>query len=168
MIDNDITPKLEKLGSERAAYLEYTTTSNELEGLNRFKQAHDYHCASKAKQKCVETQATDTARREELSRLMESTKGEVESIKKRIIDVMAKKEAEGSEQLKKLQSKEQARFRATTRCPCSWPRGATATRATRRRRHAAPRHARVSASLPIRPGARGPCERRSCLSSSSS
>ena len=109
MIDNDITPRLEKLGSERQKYLEFSTLTNELVGLQRFVQAYDFTCAEGAKQKCIDAQEGDTAKRVELAASIEEADAEMATLQQQLKDVIAKKKTEGAGELAALEEKEQAR-----------------------------------------------------------
>lgn len=102
-----MTPRLEKLGAERAQYLEYTTLSNELEGLNRFCQAHDFYCAEQAKQQCVDTQSEDDSRKKQLNADIKSAETELSRLKESVNEVLARKDKEGAGELKALEAKEQ-------------------------------------------------------------
>ena len=109
VIDDDITPKLEKLGMDRSKYLEYSSLNNELEGLRRLCTAWEFVCAEQAKQKCIDAQADDAARRDELTGLVKTAETKMAQLKTQIIDVLARKETEGAGELKALEQKEQVR-----------------------------------------------------------
>lgn len=107
MVDKDLTPRLEKLGAERAQYLEYTALNNELEGLTRFCQAHEFHCAEQAVQKSIDAQSDDASRKTELSRLVKDAESEIDELKKKVNDVLARKDKEGAGELRALEAREQ-------------------------------------------------------------
>merc|ERR1740133_416590 len=67
VFEEDLTPRLEKLGSERAEYLEYKKSEQDVETLSRVCQAHDYFSSEKAQQKCTEATEEGEARQAELA-----------------------------------------------------------------------------------------------------
>ena len=81
VIDNDITPKREQLGADRAKYLEFSQLKTEMEGLKRFVVAYDYTRAEENRQKCEEAQAGDVAQRATLTETITSADTEVATLK---------------------------------------------------------------------------------------
>ena len=68
VFEEDLTPRLEKLGSERAEYLEYKKSEQDVETLSRVCQAHDYFSSERAQQKCTEALEEGKARQVELAK----------------------------------------------------------------------------------------------------
>ena len=107
VIDNDITPKREQLGADRAKYLEFSQLKTEMEGLKRFVVAYDYTRAEENRQKCEEAQAGDVAQRATLTETITSADTEVATLKQQQKEVLAQKKAQGAAVLDELEKKEQ-------------------------------------------------------------
>ena len=96
MIDDEIKPRLEKLGGERAQYLEFTSLSNDLEGLQRFCQAYDLYRAMQAQKKCRQDIAGDESLKEELLDTVKQAKEDEKTCSAALTKVLSKKEKQGT------------------------------------------------------------------------
>mmetsp|Transcript_7154 Transcript_7154/g.12012 ORF Transcript_7154/g.12012 Transcript_7154/m.12012 type:complete len:1198 (-) Transcript_7154:278-3871(-) len=106
VINEDITPRLEKLDSERAQYAQYTSLSSGVDELNRFCKAYDYHASEQARDKIVTASEEDTQRQSELTDVVSRADSEQAELKQNLADVLAKREKEGGSEVKKLQARE--------------------------------------------------------------
>ncbi|EOD10000.1 hypothetical protein EMIHUDRAFT_465321 [Emiliania huxleyi CCMP1516] len=92
LINDDIAPRLDKLGSERAQYLEYSTLSSQNESL--------------VQKKVEEEQAGDFARQRELQQTLSDAKAEDASLSKDAAEVAKAKKSGASDAVKALEKKE--------------------------------------------------------------
>jgi len=106
LINDDIAPRLDKLGSERAQYLEYSTLSSQNESLVRFCQAYEFHNAEQVQRKVEEEQAGDFARQRELQQTLSDAKAEDASLSKDAAEVAKAKKSGASDAVKALEKKE--------------------------------------------------------------
>lgn len=88
ILNEEITPTLEKLRGERVHYIQWTTNNQELEKLQRFVQAWDYHRAKEALEKCAEVKelaagvAESRAQAEDIARRVKQINAEIADLSK--------------------------------------------------------------------------------------
>ena len=106
VFEEDLTPRLEKLGSERAEYLEYKKSEQDVETLSRVCQAHDYFSSEKAQQKCTEATEEGKARQAELAAAVEQAEQDKVAKKEQKARALSKKTEDGAGEMKTLESEE--------------------------------------------------------------
>ena len=104
--EEDLTPRLEKLGSERAEYLEYKKSEQDVETLSRVCQAHDYFSSERAQQKCTEALEEGKARQVELAAAIAQAEQDKVAKKEQKARALAKKSEDGAGEMKALESEE--------------------------------------------------------------
>ena len=107
VMKEEVTPRLEKLGKERSAYLEFTSLSAEIESSGRIVQAYEYVCAEQAKTKCAESQVADADAKVELTVRLAAADKEDSALKKKLSETIARKEKESAGKLKTCEEAEQ-------------------------------------------------------------
>jgi structural maintenance of chromosome 2 len=106
VFEEDLTPRLEKLGSERAEYLEYKKSEQDVETLSRVCQAHDYFSSERAQQKCTEATEAGKARQAELAAAIEQAEQDKVAKKEQKARALSKKTEDGAGEMKTLESEE--------------------------------------------------------------
>ena len=106
VFEEDLTPRLEKLGSERAEYLEYKKSEQDVETLGRVCQAHDYFSSERAQQKCTEAVEEGKARQVELAAAIAQAEQDKVAKKEQKARALAKKSEDGAGEMKALESEE--------------------------------------------------------------
>ena len=106
VFEEDLTPRLEKLGSERAEYLEYKKSEQDVETLGRVCQAHDYFSSERAQQKCTEALEEGKARQVELAAAIAQAEQDKVAKKEQKARALAKKSEDGAGEMKALESEE--------------------------------------------------------------
>ena len=106
VFEEDLTPRLEKLGSERAEYLEYKKSEQDVETLSRVCQAHDYFSSERAQQKCTEAVEEGKARQVELAAAIAQAEQDKVAKKEQKARALAKKSEDGAGEMKALESEE--------------------------------------------------------------
>ena len=106
VFEEDLTPRLEKLGSERAEYLEYKKSEQDVETLGRVCQAHDYFSSERAQQKCTEAVEEGKARQLELAAAIAQAEQDKVAKKEQKARALAKKSEDGAGEMKALESEE--------------------------------------------------------------
>ena len=106
VFEEDLTPRLEKLGSERAEYLEYKKSEQDVETLSRVCQAHDYFSSERAQQKCTEALEEGKARQVELAAAIAQAEQDKVAKKEQKARALAKKSEDGAGEMKALESEE--------------------------------------------------------------
>ena len=107
VINEDITPRLEKLGAERADYLEYTGLASGVESLARFCQAYDYYSAFEAKLACEATHAEGDEQKASLEESIKACEETAGQLKREILEIQSRKAKEGTAELHALEATEQ-------------------------------------------------------------
>ena len=107
VINEDITPRLEKLGAERADYLEYTGLASGVESLARFCQAYDYYAAFEAKLACEATHAEGDEQKASLEEAIKGCEETAGRLKREILEIQSRKAKEGTAELHALEAAEQ-------------------------------------------------------------
>nr|WJN25076.1 condensin complex subunit [Moesziomyces parantarcticus] len=94
LLEEEITPKLDKLREEKRSFLEYQKASTELDRLTRLAKAYEWQqfCAKYEERKAlVDQKAQDVQDRQDEA---EALKRQIESIEKELAQIEKKKEAE--------------------------------------------------------------------------
>ncbi|CCF51604.1 hypothetical protein NDA11_006054 [Ustilago hordei] len=94
LLEEEITPKLDKLREEKRSFLEYQKASTELDHLTRLAKAYEWqqYCAKFEEKKALVDQKTqDVQDREDEAKAL---KRQIESIEKELAQIEKKKEAE--------------------------------------------------------------------------
>ncbi|RKP13837.1 hypothetical protein BJ684DRAFT_1065, partial [Piptocephalis cylindrospora] len=94
LLEEEISPKLEKLRKEKRAYLEFQKTEVELDALKRFTTAHQYYEKSRG---LKETQASLAHQRDRLDKIVgerDQLQREIRALEQEMADVNTRREEE--------------------------------------------------------------------------
>ena len=89
VMDEDISPRLEKLSAQRNQYLEYTTLQTEVETNGRVVQAYDFVQAEENANKMAESQSDDKEQKESLKQQLKDAEKEDTELKKKLTETVS-------------------------------------------------------------------------------
>uniref|UniRef100_UPI00358F90A9 structural maintenance of chromosomes protein 2 n=1 Tax=Myxine glutinosa TaxID=7769 RepID=UPI00358F90A9 len=112
VLDEEITPSLEKLKQERSSYLEYQKLVRECEHLSRLVIAHKVVVAEKGQVRATEVQKAAEEAQKAAKERLQAAKAQENKLEKELTELEAKKSKEGCKGLKEVENQFTAAQRA--------------------------------------------------------
>jgi len=136
VLTEEITPTLERLRSERKHYMEWVNNSNEIERLNRFCAAYEYHKAEKTLQRSAQDLKALQDQELELANKAKSIAEALEKANEEIANLTKKKEKEMRSALKNLENEASQLSKELVKLNANWQHKKEALEAEQRQQQA--------------------------------
>ena len=96
VMEQDISPRIEKLSTQRTQYLDFARLSTDVESSKRIVQAYELVSAEKQKKECAESQSADVGKRDTLAAAVTATEAEDKDLAEKLKETIAEKEREAA------------------------------------------------------------------------